>query len=144
MERVSISEVKKSFADVLKLVANGKQRIVITDRGKDRAAIIPVEDLELLENLDRDVEVVVERVEAAQVRKHLSEDLNLVAHGTERIIVIDKKHELVALVPERDLTLLEQLDERLDIEAARRMLEERMKRPNAGKKSAQDDPDDDD
>ncbi len=142
MERVSISEVKKNFADVLKLVANGKQRIVITDRGKDRAAIIPVEDLELLENLDRDVEVAVERVESAQVKKHLSEDLSLVANGSERIIVLEKKKEIVALVPERDLTLLEQLDERLDIEAARRMLEEKMKRPPAGRSSA-DDADDD-
>jgi prevent-host-death family protein len=41
-------EAKEQFADLINRVAHNKERIVLTRRGKEIAAIIPVEDLALL------------------------------------------------------------------------------------------------
>jgi len=123
VNRISIEEVKANFEDALLLASNGKQRLVITEDGEDRAALIPLEDLALLENLDGDAPIEKETVPRAEVQAHLSEDLAQVAGREERIVVIDDKEELAVLVPSRDLATLEGLDTRLDIEAAKRLLE---------------------
>jgi prevent-host-death family protein len=126
MEHLSITEVKHNFEDVLKLVANGKQRIVIRERGRDRAALIPTEDLSLLETMDRDANVAIEHLDVEDVKKHLSQDLDEVARRKERIVLQQNGAPLAALVPERDLEFLENLDARLDIEAAKRLLQRQM------------------
>lgn len=118
-----LQEVKKNFRDVVLLVGNGRQRILIQEKGRDRAALIPLEDLALLENLDGDRDVAVEHVSIEDVRRHLSEDLALVADRDERILVQDRGVDLACLVPGRDLAVLENLDASLDMEAARRSLE---------------------
>jgi prevent-host-death family protein len=41
-------EAKEQFADLINRVAHNKERIVLTRRGKEIAAIIPIEDLALL------------------------------------------------------------------------------------------------
>lgn len=123
MNRIPIDEVKGNFDDVLLLVSNGKQRMVITEGDEAKAALIPLEDLALLENLDGDANIEKETVPRAEVHAHLSEDLDQVASREERIVVRDGKKDIAALVPERDLATLEGLDSRLDIEAAKRLLE---------------------
>lgn len=123
MNRIPIDEVKANFEDVLLLVSNGKQRMVITDGGTARAALIPLEDLALLENLDGDANIEKETVARDEVHAHLSEDLEQVAGREERIVVRDGATDVAALVPQRDLATLENLDSRLDIEAAKRLLE---------------------
>ncbi len=128
MERIHVDEVMENFADVLLLVGNGKQRLVIQENGSDRAALIPLEDLALLENLDGDANVAVEHVPVDEVRRHLVEDLAQVADREERIILNEDGVEVAALVPSRDLATLVNLDTRIDIEAAKRLLEEEMHR----------------
>ena len=126
MERISVGELKKNFNDVLKLAGNAKHRFVIQEGGKERVGIIPLEDLALLENLDGAHPVAVERLACPEMKRHLSDDLARVATGEQRIIVHDKDEDLAAVVPERDVSLLQDLDERLDIEAARRLLQEKL------------------
>lgn len=126
MERIEISEVKKYFGDVVKLVANGRQRILVREKSKDRAAFIPLEDLALLENLDRGKNVPVEHVPAADVKKHLHDDLAEVVNRQERMILQENGKDVLAIVPFRDVALLEGLDEQLDMEAAKRLLEKQM------------------
>lgn len=128
MERIQLDEVKRNFNDVLLLVQNGKQRVVIVEQGRGRAAFISLEDLALLENLDGEKEVTVERVAAAEVKRHLTQDVALVADRVERIIVHKDGVDLVALVPERDLALLENLDARIEINAAARLLKKKIRR----------------
>lgn len=123
VERLQVDEVKANFDDVMNLVANTRQRIVIAAGGRDKAALIPVEDVALLERLDGDLNVPVERVAAAEVVSHIEADLDLVADQSQRIIVLVDGREVVALVPPRDLTTLMNLDDRLDIEAAKRLLQ---------------------
>ena len=123
MDRIPLDEVKNNFSDVLKLVANARQRLVISDQDGDRVAIIPVEDLELLDSLDGDVNIPIEHVDHEEVRNNLVQDVALVADQEQRIVIQEEKRDRAALVPQRDLRTLENLDTRLDIEAAKRLLE---------------------
>ena len=51
MAKISTAEARNDFAGVINRASFGKERFVLTRRGKKLAAIIPVEDLELLEEL---------------------------------------------------------------------------------------------
>lgn len=52
MTRLNASEVRNDFAVTLNRVAYGKDRVVLHRRGKDLAAIIPMDDLALLQALE--------------------------------------------------------------------------------------------
>jgi len=47
--RVSIGRVKRDISDLVNRVAYGGERIVLTSRGKPKAAIVSVEDYQRLE-----------------------------------------------------------------------------------------------
>ena len=70
-KRVSIGQVKRDISDLVNRVAYGGERIVLTSRGKPKAAIVSIEDYEHLEQ---------ERVEQALARWEewlaVSEQLN--------------------------------------------------------------------
>jgi prevent-host-death family protein len=52
MTVISVSEMKDTLSEVLNRAAYGRERIVIASRGKPKAAVISVDDLELLEELE--------------------------------------------------------------------------------------------
>jgi prevent-host-death family protein len=60
MREKRISEARESFSDTISRVAYGRERVVLTRHGRRVAAVVPVEDLELLEALEdaRDLEEV--------------------------------------------------------------------------------------
>lgn len=128
MERISLEEARANLEDVLQLVGRARQRFVVRIAGKDQVAFVSLEDLALLERLDGDVDVPKEYVEADELRKHLAEDIALVAKAKERIVIREEKSDFVALVPSRDVLALEQIDTRLDIEAAKRLLQQGLRR----------------
>jgi prevent-host-death family protein len=66
MTRVAASKVREEFADTLNRVAFGHERIVLNRRGKDLAALVPVEDLKLIEELE-------DKRDAAAARKALAD-----------------------------------------------------------------------
>jgi len=47
-----ISEARESFSTTINRVAFGHERVVLTRHGKRVAAVVPVEDLDLLEALE--------------------------------------------------------------------------------------------
>jgi prevent-host-death family protein len=49
MTIISVSEMKDTLSEVLNRAAYGRERIVIASRGKPKAAVISLDDLELLE-----------------------------------------------------------------------------------------------
>ncbi len=51
--KYSTAGARSRFADIVNEAAYGKERIVLTRRGKDVAAVIPMSDLELLYELER-------------------------------------------------------------------------------------------
>jgi prevent-host-death family protein len=51
MPRLSVSKAQEEFPEVVNRAAYGKERTIVSRRGKDLAAVIPIEDLHLLERL---------------------------------------------------------------------------------------------
>ena len=60
----------------------------------------------------------------SQMRAHLSDTLSKVAYKGERVVITRGGKEFVALVPVDDLELLEALEDRMDIEDAKKALRE--------------------
>ena len=50
MEMVSIAEIKNTLSVLVNRVAFGRERVVLTSRGKPKAALVSIEDLESLES----------------------------------------------------------------------------------------------
>jgi len=61
MTRIPASEARVEFASVMNKVAFGGERIVLHRHGKDVAAIVPVEDLRLLEDLENRMDLEAAR-----------------------------------------------------------------------------------
>jgi prevent-host-death family protein len=49
--RVTVSRARDEFPELVNRAAYANERIVVSRRGKDLAAVIPIEDLRLLERL---------------------------------------------------------------------------------------------
>ena len=49
---VSVSEARQDFAELVNRVAYGHERIRVVRRGREIAAIVPIEDVEFLERLE--------------------------------------------------------------------------------------------
>lgn len=78
MTTMTISEARSMLADLGNRVALRGERIVIARRGRELCALVPVEDLELLELLEdrMDLDAVRERLDEptkslARVKKEL-------------------------------------------------------------------------
>ena len=72
MNRLSVGEIRKDISACLNRVAFGGARIVVQRRGKDVAALVPLEDLVLLEKLEErlDVEAALEAEASAAGKGH--------------------------------------------------------------------------
>ena len=67
---------------------------------------------------------VHEAIDTSVAREGLSDTLNRVSYGKERIIIKRHGKEIAALVPVEDLKFLEELEDRMDLEEARAALAE--------------------
>jgi prevent-host-death family protein len=66
MNRVPASQAREKFADILNEVAFQGERIRVQRSGKDIVAVVPIEDLELIEALE-------DRADLAAMKKALAE-----------------------------------------------------------------------
>ncbi len=57
MNSVNTTEARENLAEVLNRVAYAKDRVRITRRGKDVAAVVPIEDLEFLERIEDEFDI---------------------------------------------------------------------------------------
>jgi prevent-host-death family protein len=82
MSERRVSEVRESFSTTVNRVAFGGERVVLTRHGRRVAAVVPIEDLDLLESIEdaRDLD---------EVRAALAEPAN-----QERIGWEDLKRQL--------------------------------------------------
>lgn len=60
-----------------------------------------------------------------EVRDNLADALNRVAYGGERVVLARRGKGVAALVSMEDLQLLQQLEDRADVRAARKALKEK-------------------
>ncbi len=65
------------------------------------------------------------RLAANEARKDLAEALNRVAYGKERIVLQRRGKDVAALVSLEDLAVLEEIEDRMDLEEARAALREK-------------------
>ncbi len=70
MMRLNVVELRQSLAEILNRAQYRGERIVIHRRGKDAAAIVPIEDLRLLERL---IEEAEDRIDVEAARAALAE-----------------------------------------------------------------------
>ena len=63
-------------------------------------------------------------MDTSVAREGLSDTLNRVSYGKERIVIKRHGKELAALIPMEDLIFLEELEDRMDLEEARAALAE--------------------
>jgi prevent-host-death family protein len=63
---LSTGAARDRFAEVLNRAAFGKERVVLTRRGKPLVAVVPIEDVELLEAIE-------DRTDAEEARAALAE-----------------------------------------------------------------------
>jgi prevent-host-death family protein len=70
MTRLNVSKAREEFPDVVNRAAYGKERTIVSRRGKDLAAVIPIDDLRLLERLTKKE---MDRQDLADARAALKE-----------------------------------------------------------------------
>ena len=66
MTRLNASDARNAFATTLNRVAFAKDRVILERHGKPLAALVPVEDLELLQQLE-------DRIDLEAARKALKQ-----------------------------------------------------------------------
>jgi prevent-host-death family protein len=57
-EGISAARARQEFSELVSRAAFAKERHVVTRRGKAVAAIVPIEDLQLLEELEDRIDVI--------------------------------------------------------------------------------------
>lgn len=65
---INTIEAKEEFSELVNRVSHYKERIILTRRGKEIAALIPIEDLQLLQDSQskNDLEQAVEALQEAR------------------------------------------------------------------------------
>jgi prevent-host-death family protein len=57
MTKMPVSKVRNDFSEIINIVSYRGDRVVLQRRGKDVAAVVPLEDLELLEALEDKLDI---------------------------------------------------------------------------------------
>ena len=70
---VESSVARDNFADTLNRVSYSKERVVIRRHGKDIAAVVPIEDLQFLEELENqlDLQEVLKALKESEGKKNI-------------------------------------------------------------------------
>lgn len=78
MAHLSASKARQGFADTINRAAYGKERVVVRRRGKDVAAVVPIADLRLLEELEDRIDLVDARAALADTKKKGAKSLDVI------------------------------------------------------------------
>jgi prevent-host-death family protein len=66
---VSTVKAREQLSTVINRAAFGKERVVLTRRGKEIVAVVPIEDLRFLEELENRIDLDDARTALAEVKK---------------------------------------------------------------------------
>src|SRR5512132_2717358 len=83
---IPASEVRAQISDVISRVAYGGERVIISRNGKAQVAIVPIEDLERLKQLDEEREALRHRAAQAVADAQAESARNGVSEMTEEEI----------------------------------------------------------
>lgn len=70
MASIPFSEARTHLTDIVNEVAYGGERIILTRKGKEMVAIIPLEDLRALEALENTMDLEDAKKALRDVKKH--------------------------------------------------------------------------
>lgn len=65
------------------------------------------------------------RLRASKARQEFADTLNRVVYGGERIVLARRGRDLAAIVPMNDLALIRAIEDRIDLQKARKALREK-------------------
>ena len=69
MAQVNTVKARAQFADIINRAAFGKERVTLTRRGKEIVAVVPIEDVKLLEALEDKIDLEEARAALAESKK---------------------------------------------------------------------------
>lgn len=78
MAHLPASKAREGFSDTINRVAFGKERVIVRRRGKDVAAVVPIDDLRLLEELEDRIDLVDARAALAETKKKGAKPLDAI------------------------------------------------------------------
>jgi prevent-host-death family protein len=78
MAHLPSSKAREDFADTINRVAFGNERVVLRRRGKEVAAVVPIADLRLLEELVDRMDLVDARAALAETKKKGAKSLDVI------------------------------------------------------------------
>ena len=69
MGQVNTVDARAQFSEIINRAAFGKERITLTRRGKEIVAVVPIEDMKLLEALEDKIDLEEARTALAEAKK---------------------------------------------------------------------------
>ena len=70
MTALTVSKAREEFSETVNRVAYVKERVVVERRGKAVVAMVPIEDLELLQALEDQIDLADARAALAEAKKN--------------------------------------------------------------------------
>jgi prevent-host-death family protein len=67
---VTTAAARKNFSDLINRVAYGKDRVVLTRRNKALAAVVPIEDIALIEEIEDREDLKAARAAIRDIRRN--------------------------------------------------------------------------
>jgi len=69
MGQVNTVNARAQFSEIINRAAFGKERVTLTRRGKEIVAVVPIEDVQLLEALEDKIDLEEARAALAEAKK---------------------------------------------------------------------------
>jgi prevent-host-death family protein len=69
MKQVTTVDARAQFSEIINRAAFGKERVTLTRRGKEIVAVVPIEDMKLLEALEDKIDLEEARAALAEAKK---------------------------------------------------------------------------
>lgn len=69
MGQVNTVDARAQFSEIINRAAFGKERVTLTRRGKEIVAVVPIEDMKLLEALEDRIDLEEARAALAESKK---------------------------------------------------------------------------
>jgi prevent-host-death family protein len=83
MAHLPASKAREGFSDTINRVAFGKERVVLRRRGKEVAAVVPMDDLRLLEALEDRMDLADARAALAETKRKGAKSLDAILKELE-------------------------------------------------------------
>ena len=69
MGQVNTVDARAQFSEIINRAAFGKERMILTRRGKELVAVVPIEDVKLLEALEDRIDLEEARASLLEAKK---------------------------------------------------------------------------